>query len=251
MGLSHQYVDLMSSTLNKYAKYYDSADQVIYECTTNLREDFLYIILNDEKILKNKEYLNKLSNLKRNIVCYFTNNVDKINIDKSFQNIVIKFDKLDSNTLLAYAIKKCADNKINIAQDKLAKLVEYCDNNSGILLNELDKIFTLEQANSNVLMDYMLNNGFSDYRKYNLFTFIDMLLNKNQDAFNYSIRITDSPVIIALNMYNKAKKLFLQTRNTYYVKYMKLGEYIYNGIIDGTIKDDCAVKIMLLRVFIE
>ena len=47
--LCKQYIESMSTTLNKYHKYYDNADEVLYETSTNIKDDYLYIILNDDK----------------------------------------------------------------------------------------------------------------------------------------------------------------------------------------------------------
>ena len=54
--LCKQYLVSISSTLGKHYKYYDTADEVLYETSTNLKDDYLYIILNDDKVLKNQNY---------------------------------------------------------------------------------------------------------------------------------------------------------------------------------------------------
>ena len=45
------YFNNISEASFKYYKYYDTADSVLYETTTNLKNDYLYIILNDYSIL--------------------------------------------------------------------------------------------------------------------------------------------------------------------------------------------------------
>ena len=56
--------------------YYATADEVIYDITTNMKEDFVYVIYNDKKILSKAEYIMSLSQLNRNIVICFPS-IDK------------------------------------------------------------------------------------------------------------------------------------------------------------------------------
>ena len=43
-ALAEQYIDYISSTINKPIKLYYSSKEVIYDIETNLKEDYLYII---------------------------------------------------------------------------------------------------------------------------------------------------------------------------------------------------------------
>ena len=72
-ALTRQYFEKLTTTLNKYHKFYDTADAVLYDVTTNLRDDYLFIILNDNSILKNFDnYMVELQKTGRNIVLYYT-----------------------------------------------------------------------------------------------------------------------------------------------------------------------------------
>lgn len=246
--LCKQYIKSISDTLNKPYKYYDTADGVIYDITTNLRDDYIYIILNDKAVTTNATYVSRLIELNKNIIICM-NSVDKTsNFYKDNKQYVVCFDKLDRYTLLAYAQKTLAKNKITVEQDKVLTMIDYCNCDLGILMNELDKIVTLAQENSNVLMDYMLNNGFSDYRSADVSKFVQKTLNGDKTAFADWLKIEDSPVGIFHNIYTQSKNRLDYTKNERYLNYMKLTYKLCNHIIDGTISDKYAVQYLLKEV---
>lgn len=249
-ALAKQYIDYISSTINKPTKLYYSSKEVIYDIETNLKEDNLYIIYNDKNVTIDDTLVDKLVNSKRNIIIYYTE-LDRLSsFYKNNKNYIVEFKKLDKDTLLAYAIKLCKDKKCSIDQDKLVTLIEYCNNDLGILINELDKIFTLEQENSNVLAKYLLEEGFIDYRETNIFDFINLILNKDKKAFEYYLRINESPVNILINLFNISKKRFISSRNLFYKDIMKLSYNLYCRILSGTVDSSYSIKYLMLKVFI-
>ena len=249
-ALAKQYIDYISSTINKPIKLYYSSKEVIYDIETNLKEDNLYIIYNDKNVTIDDTLVDKLINSKRNIIVYYTELDRRSSFYKNNKNYIVEFKKLDKDTLLAYAIKLCKDKKCSIDQDKLVTLIEYCNNDLGILINELDKIFTLEQENSNVLTKYLLEEGFIDYRETNIFDFINLILNKDKKAFEYYLRINESPVNILINLFNISKKRFISSRNLFYKDIMKLSYNLYCRILNGTIDSSYSIKYLMLKVFI-
>lgn len=249
-ALAEQYIDYISSTINKPIKLYYSSKEVIYDIETNLKEDYLYIIYNDKLVISDEDIVKALINSKRNIIVYYTELDKRSSFYKNNKNYIVEFKKLDKDTLLAYAIKLCKDKKCSIDQDKLVTLIEYCNNDLGILINELDKIFTLEQENSNVLAKYLLEEGFIDYRETNIFDFINLILNKDKKAFEYYLRINESPVNILINLFNISKKRFISSRNLFYKDMMKLSYNLYCRILSGTIDSSYSIKYLMLKVFI-
>ena len=249
-ALAKQYIDYISSTINKPIKLYYSSKEVIYDIETNLKEDNLYIIYNDKNVTIDDTLVDKLVNSKRNIIIYYTELDRRSLFYKNNKNYIVEFKKLDKDTLLAYAIKLCKDKKCSIDQDKLVTLIEYCNNDLGILINELDKIFILEQENSNVLAKYLLEEGFIDYRETNIFDFINLILNKDKKAFEYYLRINESPVNILINLFNISKKRFISSRNLFYKDIMKLSYNLYCRILSGTIDSSYSIKYLMLKVFI-
>lgn len=249
-ALAEQYIDYISSTINKPIKLYYSSKEVIYDIETNLKEDYLYIIYNDKSVISDEDIVKALINSKRNIIVYYTELDKRSSFYKNNKNYIVEFKKLDKNTLLAYAIKLCKDKKCSIDQGKLITLIEYCNNDLGILINELDKIFTLEQENSNVLTKYLLEEGFIDYRETNIFDFINLILNKDKKAFEYYLRINESPVNILINLFNISKKRFISSRNLFYKDVMKLSYNLYCRILSGTIDSSYSIKYLMLKAFI-
>ena len=248
--LAKQYLDSMAKTLNTVCKYYDKADQVLYEVSTNLRDNYVYVIMNDESILKNTDYVLELDKFKdRNIVIYFNELDTKSDLYKSYKDICVKFDKLDKYTLLAYLMKQLDKYKIAVNQDKIEKLIDYCDCNLGCCLNELDKIITLNQANSNMLFDYMLKDGFSDFRKTNVFNFIYKIINRDFTAYDDKIRLNDSIITVITLLYKQVlQRLERDSSNENFINILKLCSLLDSGIKDGTISDKYALDYLMLKV---
>lgn len=247
-ALAKQYIESISSTLNKYAKYYDSADAVLVETSTNLREDFLYIILNDNNILKNPRYIEGLSKTNRNVIIYFTNKLDETFV-KNNKELIVDFKKLDKYTLLAYITKKLSDNKIVIEQEDLLKLIDYCDYDLGICLNELDKIICLGQSNSTNLLEYMYNHDFPDYRKLDTMKVAQKILNRDKSAYTDVTKLNDSVITILTILYNQARYMLTTTNNNYYSNILKLCYTLDSGIKDGTVNSESTLDYLLLEIF--
>lgn len=247
-ALIAQYIKTISSTLGKYYKYYDTADSVLYEITTNLKNDYLYIILNDYSILKNTNYIQELKNTNRNIIIYFTDFDTKQQFYKDFKNDITIFNRLDKYTIVAYLQKLLNDNKLELATDKLIELVEYCDCNLGICLNELDKIITIGQNKCDLLTDYILNNGFPDYRKLNIFSFVQKILNKDLTLFNDLQKLNESTITIMSLLYNQAKNRLDKTNDLRYANIMQLISKLDKNIKDGKISDEYALDYLILEV---
>ena len=247
-ALSKQYIVSISNTLNKHYKYYNSADEVLYETSTNLKEDFIYIIFNDDKILKNLKYVEELINTNRNIILYFTEYDSKDSLFKTYKDNVVEFKRLNKYTIVAYLMKKLDIAKIEVAQEKIEQLVDFCNCDLGICLNELDKIITLGQTNSNMLFDYMLNNGFSDYRKVNVYKFVQKIINKDFSAFNDCIKLNESIVGILTLIHKSSRKKLELSYDNYYIDLMKMCFKLDTCIKDGTLNDSYILDYFMLKV---
>lgn len=246
VALYRQYIKTISSTLNKEYKIYSNVNEIIYDIETNIKEDYVYVTFDDIKIDEATiDYLIKLN--KNIILCY--NKDCKFDLLKKYNKYLVKFNKLDKETLLAYGQKLCKNNKCSISQENIIKLIDYCNNDLGIFLNELEKIFLLEQENSNVLVEYLLNEGFIDYRDANIWKFIYLVIKKNTEAFNYLLKLNDSPVTIIQNIYTSALKELKNSRNNNYIKLLNLCFNVHKGILDGSFDSTYAIKYILLRWF--
>ena len=249
-ALYRQYLNSISNTLNKDYEIYDTAREAIYDIESNIKDDHIYLIFDDVKI--SEEELSKLLESDKNIIlCY--NNISlpqKIyDVINKHRNNIVEFRKIDKDTLLAYAIKLCKNNKCTVDTDTLIKLIECCNCDLGIMINELIKIFLLEQSNSNLLVNYLINEGFIDYRDISLDRFVSSVINRSCDSFIIEQKIEDSPVIILTAIYNSALNKLKSTRAVQYSKLMSLCFNIQKGILDGTIDSKYAIRYLLLRWF--
>lgn len=246
--LAKQYIVKMSETLNKAFHYYDKADSALYDITTNLKDDYLFVVYNDENVLKNEKYIEEFSKSNRNVVICFSDLDSSSVFYREHKSHIVVFDKLDRMSLLAYLQRLCSDNKITISQDKLLTIVDYCNCNLGEIMNEMDKIFILKQDKSDLLTDYMLSNGFSDYRSCEMFDIVGRILNKDMSVFKDINRLKESPVTVIYTTYMQARNRLLKTPSSFYRTIMKECYKLYNGIVSGTFGQEYSLKYLLYKV---
>lgn len=247
-ALCKQYIQKISSTINKYHKYYNSADEVLVEIDTNMREDFLYIILNDEQIIKKPQYIDALIKTGRNIIVYNTTYDSKASIYKDYKDYCVIFKKIDKYSIVGYLMKLLQNADIEVSQDRLEKLVDLCDCNLGYCLNEINKVIILEQKNSNVLFDFMLEHNFPDYRKVNVFSVIQKILNKDKTFVDDQLKMDESTVGLLTLIYKQAQNRLGVSNNVNYADIMQLCSMLDSSIKDGSISDDYAIDYLLLKV---
>lgn len=248
--LSKQYIEGISENTGLFYRYFDSVDEVLYDAGTGIRPPCISVVVDDAKFIKNEKYKDSVMSLSGYLVLVYTNLDPKKHKDflKDYKDVIIRFDKLDTLSLLNYAVKRCKDKGIKVSQDKLEQLVAYTNNDLGCLINELDKIFVLDQSNSDIVVDYMLNNGFSDYRQPDTDKFIDMVVNGSKDAFEYYEKFNkslDSAVMIVYKMYSKFRE---SKSNRAILLGMRTCFEVYNGIVDGTMSDEYAIRYLMLKM---
>lgn len=247
--LVKQYLQHISKSLNKDLDFYNSIDEAIYALQTNIMQDKIYIIYNDANILKNDEYIKSIIDSNKYVFLIYDDLDKNTNLYKNFESNLVIFNKLDKYQILAYIQSKLKQEKISISQDKLLQLIDYCNCDFSIVLNELDKIIILNQENSSLLVDYMLKNEFPDYREQNIFIFINKLLNKNISVINDIYNMVDNSVIVLYNIFMCAKKKFVDTKNNQLLKIMKLAYNLYIDILEKRIDERYALKYLLLEIF--
>ena len=252
-ALYRQYIHSISSTIGKDYEIYSTVKEAIYDIETGIKEDYIYVVFDDVEV--SEEEINKVVGFNKNVIlCYNCKQSDlklkNIRNFDSYKSSFVSFYKLDKDTLLAYAIKLCKTKKCTIEQEILIRLIDYCNNDLGIMVSELDKIFILEQSNSNVLVNYLLNEGFIDYRDVALEDFVSAVVGTHKkQAMNMLRKIDDPPVTIIMSIYNYALYMFKTTRNIDYVKLLKLCFSLQKGIVDGTVSSSYAIEYLLCRWF--
>lgn len=248
--LCKQYIQFISDTLNKPYRYYDKADEVLYDIDTNIKDDYLFIINGDDKVIKNPSYVEEFKKRKERTIIYLIHSVDKrTEFYKKNSKLVVEFPKLDKYTILAYLENMLKDGKVAVEEKKLLTLIDRCDCNLGECINEADKIIALGQTDSNLLCDYMEKDGFSDYRKTNIFELIEKILHKDPTAFDDLERLYDSPVLVLYNLYFRARQVFLSTKMNGFASVMKLCRGVYEDLVNGRIGDKYALKYLMLEIY--
>lgn len=246
--LAKQYITSISSTTGLQYKYFTNAESALYNISTNIYDKCIYVLYNDKSLLDKPDRIKQIKDIKDNYIIVYFNDLDTNKLS-AYNDYIVTFDKIDTNTLYAYALKLLKSKNITLDESRIFKLIEYCNNDLGKVLNEIDKIICLGQENSNLLFDYMLNNGFPDYRQISLQSFISKILKKDKTVFDDVVKITDSVVSVYYALYYSAKKAFINTNNVYYSKIMKICNTMYSGIVDGSISNNYALKYGLLRIY--
>lgn len=243
--IAHQYLVGIGNTLGKDIKYYTNIDDLYLEQDKN---KFINVVFNSSNDIDDAciDSLIGASNDNLKIVLYSLIGVDSFS--GKYKKYCVVFDKLDNYTILAYLQKQCKNNNIEVDQERLLKLIEYCDCNMSYCMNELEKIICLGQKNSNLLINYMFNNGFSNYKKVDLYNFINKIENKDLSAFNDLEVLDDSPVTVFFNIYSISRAKYVKFKNSYYLLLMRKSIEYYLNIINNKKSDKYAVKEFLLEV---
>lgn len=250
IALSDMYKEKISKMLNKPIKVYSSCEHIAYDLQTNVISDSIFVI-NEDKPFDNHA-LEIIKNSGKNcIIC--THSVDNIK-NKDLLVYCVHFKKLDHYTVLAYLMKKLKDKNIAIEQDSVEKLVDYCEDNLGECLNELDKVITLvdgssSEINNKIVMDYMLECEFSDYRQTNVKAFTDKVCAKNTEAIDEVYRLSDSPIYVLSLLYAKARYSFITYKRPYSKRIMEVCYEIYKGILSNTIDSEYAMKYLVEELY--
>ena len=240
----------MSDTLGIDYEFYFDVDSVLYDINTGLKDDCLYVVFQDESIFKKDDaYIEALRKSGKYIVlCYETRNKKVEDFCKKFSNFVVEFNKLDKYALLAYAEKMCKQNKCLVSEEKLLEIIDRCDESFGVLINELDKIFTLGQEKSDILVSYLLENGFPDYRHETVTDFVNCILTRDKKAFSMLERNEFAPVTVLFTIYNMSKQKLSYFRNPIYGKIMKICFELYKAITTDEISAEVALKYVTYKI---
>ena len=244
--LTRQYIEHISKMLNKHYRFFESIDEVLYETSVNIREDFIYVVLNDEKPLKNETYIDKIKQTGRYIILYYTELKDEY--VAKYDQYVVNFNKLDKYTILAYVMNLLKKNNIAVDQEKVLQLIEYCNESYSLTLNEIDKIIALNHASSNTVTDYMLENGFSDYRKTNVFKVIQKIIQNDKTVYNDLIKLDENIIGLFTIMYRQIKNRVAKKDDIRLITIMQLIIELDTKIKNGEISDKYALDYLLYRV---
>lgn len=254
-AFARQYIEAISNAIRKSVSYYTTADEVLYDCGTGIIEDRLFVITYDNKVLENEKYIEALKDTDKNIVVLF-NDIDNKKYKKFISaqdKFIVRFAKLDTYSLISYAEIQCKSHAISIEQDKIKKLIEYCNNDFGCLKNELNKIILLNLDKPEFLNRYIEQDGFSDYRKGDTETLLQKILNNEvNDTFVYYNKFNDTcdnTIMLLYKLYSSARTMFVKTGKNYYARIIYLINEVYTMVIDGTLKENTAFNYFLVKLW--
>lgn len=250
-ALVKQYIDQIALTVGKRPKYFYDIDFAVKELEDSTDNNVLYIVGGQVEKFDYTKYIEYFKEDKSNNIILLIPSVERsAPWYKNNKDFFVFFEKLDRITLLAYSMKLCKKYKCSVSQERLLSLIDKCDCNLGIILNELDKIFVLGQENSNTVFDYMSKSGFSDYRKVNVYDFVNRLLNMDESVLRDLHRIDEQPVSVLTLIYNVSKKRMESSNNSRYIKVMEICNNMCQGIVDGTIDAQYALKFAIMEILL-
>lgn len=244
-ALAGMYVKSISNTLGIKAKHLFSFDEFISEISSKY-EDSIYIIHDDESIVNSDEKVSYIQSCGEYVYLSYDSEQKDSSLWKKDKNFFVIFNKMDEYTLTLYAQKILKEHSISVEQDKIVELAKRCNCNLGIFLNEVDKIVSLGESDSNLLVDYMMRCGFSDYRQVDMFSFINRFLSGDKKVSADLCKLSESSATVLYNTYNLARARFLSTRDNKYLKIMKSCYRLFCGVVDGSVSESYAVKYMIM-----
>ena len=238
--LCKQYINVISKKINRFYKVYGSADEILYEIDNNIqKEEKLYIVLNDDKIIKNENYIQELINTNRPIILYFTELNKKDKFYKNNKQYIYDFEELDKDTLTRYVQKY-----LNIETYDIEEFIKRCDNNYGCCVNELDKMRYLDDG---TLRKYIKNKEYSNYKTVNTFEFVNKIIYKNKSAYEDIYCLNDNAMNIIITLYRIAKLKYKGNKDTRLIHIMQVCVDIENKIKRGDIGSEYVLDYLLLK----
>ena len=243
--LCSMYLQSISSTVGTPIENGFSFDEFASSLSVE-REERIYVIRDDTDILKSEKCVDYIRKSGKYVFLVYDDLDKTCWLYKENKDLFVLFNTLDKYTLVLYAKKILSDNKVTVDQNKLLELADRCNCNLGIFLNEIDKIVTLGDANTELLVEYMLKSGFSDYRSIDMFVFINRFLDGDRNVVSDLVKINDSPTVILYNTYNLARKRFLSNGNKRYLQIMEMTSRLFNSVVDGSMSETVALKYLMM-----
>ena len=232
------YIDLISKKLGIPVEIYDSADNAIYDMTSDLFDSRIYYIINDGSVLKKPSIISYFNSSNEYVIIGFDELKVSDDFMRNYAQYTYTFEKADTQTLLSYIRKKYRNIK---ADDRaLISLIEHSDHRLSQINNELDKVELLSEDEQTSY--FLLPNQYPDIRTIDNMSVMLMIINKNIRFVDHIDSLINSAVQSLLAIYTMARKNFVKTNDKYYAKLMILCFKAHSSIIDGTISSENAIK---------
>ena len=245
-----------------------------------LQKHKLFVIRDDKTILTNETVQKQLLNnelLVDDMLILLLTRIDKrTRAFKLFNDIIINFDKLSSETL-----KKYVKQEVNLTDNNALKLVELCENDYGRILLEIDKIKQFDEDANLVLCNLIADGTIYTPPRDAIFDLVNAILDRDS-RLTYALlndckNINESNIAILSVLYDNVKQLLQvqsyegnnlsnatgltdwQIRNAKkhiyrytdkeLIEIMQLIQSIDTNIKLGNIAEDISIEILLAQIF--
>lgn len=186
-------------------KFLNSIDNYISITSSKLKDNYNLYIIKEDTLFKED---NKYWSLDLNNVVFIYNNLDKREkFYKYFENNIIYFDKLADNLLHGIIA-----NRVNIAKEDINWIIQKCNSNYFLCLNEINKISCFDKKeHQNLFNIFKKEEIICKKDKVDNFEFSNALLDKNKTlSFELVDKISPDDIIGQLNLiYTNFKNLLL------------------------------------------
>lgn len=283
------YLDQMAKVTGYEIKKFDSIQELGKKLHSSnfLCNTEICVFYNCKEIISSDDAQKQIDTIEskiKHIFIFVFSEIDKrTKFYKKYQDKIIVFDTLKTETLMKYVEKE-----IPLKEGNAKKLIEVCENEYGRMLLEIDKIKRYAKASNSEDYDKIFNQLLEDNAIYQppkdaVFAFVDAVL-KNKKKLAYKLLeetydCGEATLVILTNLYNGTKQVLqVQTyggdnlsnasgltpfqiklakeRLGYYredelIRLMKIVRETEVGIKRGTIEEPWAVLNILARLWNE
>lgn len=211
------YIKQIESKLNKTHKVLNSLKQYLnlklQKNIFNQAIDFV-IIKDDDEFIKNKKLWTLTKNITDHVILVFS--AIPTDLNKEFLNVIVKFNKMDLETIRNSLLLKLKNNNIELPSKYLDWLIENCSNDYNRCLNEIDKILIFKDDTRNK------QELFKQFVKEDIFhtdvpdcifdfsnAFIERRIKDVYKIYEDLKQTSDGPIMILSVLYNNIRNILL------------------------------------------
>lgn len=235
------YLKLIAKTKCLQIEYCDSADYALYDMESPFYDPKIYYIPNDESLLKNDLHLSQLKSCGKPVILAYDS---QKKFDNKYKNDIVVFSHGDRIDIHKY-IKKKFPNVI-IDDSRIEKLIESCNNDLSVIINEMEKISCLP---NNMVDEYFSKTLYPNYKTVDDMTVMFGILNKNKCSVNYSVQIENGSVRYLKALYTMARNKLAATNDSWYAKIMICAYKAFNDIVITGVDSKNVMDKFMLELF--
>lgn len=143
------------------------------------QESIVYVVRDDSDFINNPKVEELINQIKYNTLVVCCTELKK---NSKFYKICKDY-LIEFNPMTTEQLKGEVKRLLPMSNEMTEQLILACDNNYGAILSEIDKV---KYSDISVIEELIENS-----RTYTVFTFIDLLFNKDYKAVNYIIKLLE------------------------------------------------------------